>query len=379
MVELQELNVDINAAYKEMLFTFCMMHFSTTSTDELDKIIEKSVILDNELMQKTFEARKAEFGNIEPTEVSFSTRPGKAILVAGANIKELELVLKATQDKGINVYTHGQMIVGHTFPKLKAYPHLVGHYGQGVEHCTSDFSSFPGAVFLTKLAMYQTGHIYRSSIFTSDKIAQHGLITIKNNDFEPLIRAANFAEGFTEEETEGETKAESKESVKVGIIEEQFLKNIHTLASAIETKKIKHLIAIGVSNNTEAQKQYFEKFLELVEDNCFVISASYTNNRENVLFFNLDYVFPFSYKTINILKERNVFADLNITIFYTHCEPHTIPNLFMMKNVGINNIYFGSCPPSLINPALIEYLIEKLNIKHYNNPQEAIKTILGKQ
>lgn len=376
MVELQELNIDINDAYKELLFTFCCMHFNTTDTDEMEKIIEKAVILDYELMNKTFEARKNEFGSLEPTPVSFSTRPGKAILVAGANIKELELILKATQDKGIDVYTHGQMIIGHAFPKLKSYPHLVGHYGNGVEHCIADFSSFPGAIFLTKLALYQTGHIYRTSIYTSDKIAQHGIITIKNNDFEPLIRSANFAEGFTEEDNNGEIKAESKRSMDVGIIEEQFVKNIHKLADAIETKKIKHLIAIGVSDNSEAQKEYFEKFLKLVEDDCFVISASYTNNRENVLFFNLDYVFPFSYKTINILKERNVFDDLNITVFYTHFEPHTIPNLFMMKKVGIKNIYFGTCPPNLISPALIEYLLEKLDIKHYENPQEDIKKIL---
>lgn len=376
MVELQELNIDINDAYKELLFTFCCMHFNTTDTDEMEKIIEKAVILDYELMNKTFEARKNEFGSLEPTPVSFSTRPGKAILVAGANIKELELILKATQDKGIDVYTHGQMIIGHAFPKLKSYPHLVGHYGNGVEHCIADFSSFPGAIFLTKLALYQTGHIYRTSIYTSDKIAQHGIITIKNNDFEPLIRSANFAEGFTEEDNNGEIKAESKRSMDVGIIEEQFVKNIHKLADAIETKKIKHLIAIGVSDNSEAQKEYFEKFLKLVEDDCFVISASYTNNRENVLFFNLDYVFPFSYKTINILKERNVFDDLNITVFYTHFEPHTIPNLFMMKKVGIKNIYFGTCPPNLISPALIEYLLEKLDMKHYENPQEDIKKIL---
>lgn len=378
MVELQELNADINDSYKELIFTFCKMYFNTTNTEEMDKIIEKSVILDHELMKRTFEARKAEFGNIEPTQVSFSTRPGKAILVAGANIKELELVLQATQDKGVDVYTHGQMIVGHTFPKLKSYPHLVGHYGKGVEHCIADFSSFPGAIFLTKLALYQTGHLYRTSVYTSDKIAQHGVITIKNNDFEPLIRSANFSEGFSEEGSNGEIKAEEKENVEVGIIEDKFEQKIHELADKIESKKIKHLIAIGVSDNSENQKKYFEKFLELIEDDCFIISASYKKERDNFLFFNLDYVFPYSYKTINILKERNVFDDVDITIFWTHCEPHTIPNLFMMKKMGINNIYFGVCPPNLINPALIESLTEKLNIRRYENPEEDLKRILGK-
>lgn len=371
IVELQELNVNIDEAYKELLSTLSIMNFDSIKIEKLDEIIEKSVKLDNELMQKTFEARKSEFGDLTSTEVSISTKPGKAILVTGANMKELDLILKATQDRGIDVYTHGQMIVGHTFPKLKAYPHLVGNYGKGVENCVSDFSSFPGAIYLTKLALYQMGHLCRGRIFTSDKIAQSGVITLKDNDFEPLIQSALSAEGFTE--------TKPNESIKIGLIEEGFMQRIHEIADKIETKKIKHLFAIGVSDNTESQKQYFEKFLELLEDDCFAVSASYTNNRENVLPINIDYVFPFAYKTIEFLTQRKIFADLNTTVFYTHCEPHTIPNLFMMKYVGIKNIYFGSCPANLMNPALIETLRETLNIKKYTNPKEDIEKILGKK
>lgn len=371
MVELEELNVNIDCAYKELLFTLCMMHLSTIATEDLDEIIKKSITLDCELMQKTFETRKEEFGNIEPAEVSVSTRIGKAILVAGTNMKELELVLKATQDKGIDVYTHGQMIVGHAFPKLKAYPNLVGNYGKGIEYCISDFSSFPGSIYLTKLAMYPMGYLYHSKIFTNDKIAQTGIITLEANDFEPLIQAALSSEGFTE------TKPE--EIIKIGLVEEDFVGRVHKVIDAIETKKIKHLIAIGVSNKTDSQKQYFENFLELIEDDCFVISASYTNSRENVMSVNMDYVFPFAYKVINILKQRNIFADLNTTIFFTHCEPHTIPNLFMLKHLGINNIYLESCPPNLVNPALIETLRQRLDLENYTTPEEDIAKILGKK
>lgn len=369
IVELQELNVDIDQDYKELIFILDRMHFDNINDEVIDEIIRKSVKLDHELMKKTFDARKNEFGSIMPTEVSVSTRPGKAILVAGANMKELELILKATQDKGIDVYTHGQMIVGHTFPKLKVYPHLIGHYGKGLEHCIADFSSFPGVIYLTKLALYEIGHLCRSRIYTGDKIAQNGVIAIKDYNFEPLIQSALSAEGFTE--------SDIKENIKIGLVEEEFLQRVNNLANKIESKKIKHLIAIGVSNQTETQKQYFEKFLELVGDDCFVVSASYRNNRENILTVDLDYVFPFSYKTIKIFKERGIFDDLNTTIFYTHCEPHTVPNLFMMRAVGIKNIYFDSCPPNLVNPALIDALRERLDIKEYTTPQEDIKKILA--
>lgn len=371
IVELQELNVNIDEAYKELILILSTMHFDRINYENFEELIRKSVKLDHELMKKTFDARKEEFGSIVPTEVSLSTRPGKAILVAGANMKELELILKATQDKGIDIYTHGQMIVGHTFPNLKVYPHLVGHYGKGLEHCIADFSSFPGAIYLSKLALYEMGHLCRSRIYTGDKIAQTGVIALKDYNFEPLIQSALSAEGFTESET--------RENIKIGLVEEEFLQRVNNLADKIEAKKIKHLLAIGVSNQTETQKQYFEKFLELVEDDCFVVSASYRNNRENILTVDLDYVFPFSYKTINIFKERGIFDDLDTTIFYTHCEPHTVPNLFMMRAVGIKNIYFDSCPPNMVNPALIEILRERLDIREYTTPQEDIKKILAKK
>lgn len=368
LVELQELNVYIDEDYKEFLSIFCVMNFHTTTTQKIDEIIEKAVKLDNELMKKTFDARNAEFGSIVPTEVSLSPRIGKAILVSGANMKELELLLNATKDKGIDVYTHGQMITGHTFPKLKAYPNLVGHYGEGIEHCISDFSSFPGAIYLTKLALYEIGQLFHGRIFTSDKLAPSGIVTLEDNNFEPLIQSALSTKGFT--------KSEIKENIKVGFIKGEFTRKVHALVDKIESKKIKNIFAIGVSDNTETQRQYFEKFLELIDDDCFVFSASYTSNRENIISVNIDYVFPFAYQTINILMQRGLFSDLNTTVFYTHCEPHTIPNLFMMKHLGIKNIYFGSCPPNLLNPALIEALRDRLNIRPYTNPQDDLKQIL---
>lgn len=369
IVELQELNVNVDDAYKELMTALNKMNLDIITDEKFEELIERAVRFDNELMHKTFVARKEEFGDITPTEVPFSTRPGKAILVSGANMKELELILKMTQDKGIDVYTHGQMIVGHTFPKIKAYPHLVGHYGKGVEYCMSDFSSFPGSIFLSKLALYNIGHLYHGRIFTSDKLAQQGVTTLNENDFEPLIRSAHLAEGFTE--------AETKENVQVGFYEENFFKRIHEIADKIESKEIKHLIAIGISDNTESQKKYFEKFLNLMEDDCYAISASYTNNRGNVLPVNIDYVFPFAYKTIEILAQRNLFADLSTTSFYTHCEPHTIPNLFMMKYVGMKNIYFDTCPTNLLNPALIESIRGVLNLKHYTEPEQDMAEILS--
>lgn len=365
MVELQELNKDIDTYYKALLTAIGPVDAKTVSVKQIDEMIEIYVKLDNELMKQVYEARKEMFGEFIETEISFSNKPSKAILVAGSNIKDLELILKATEGKEIDVYTHGQMIAGHTYEKLKAYPHLAGHYGKGLDYTLYDFAYFPGPIFLTKLSSYKIESIYRGNIFTSDAIAPEGIIKIRDNNFEPLIQAALGEEGFT--------KTIENESLKMGFNEEKFIKDVNNIAQKIEKNEIKNLFTIGVGNGTISQSQYFQEFLNLLEEDDFAISASYVHNRENVLHSNVDYVFPLLYKALDIISAKKSLSDLDPKINFTRCEPHTIPNLFYIKHLGINNVYFWGCSPNLFNPALIEFTQEILNIKKYTTPQNDLK------
>lgn len=367
MAELQELNKDIDAYYKALLSAFGTIDIRTITVEQIDEMIKHYVTLDNELTKLVFEVRREMFGKFIETEVSFSNRPSKAILVAGANINELDLILKATEGKGIDVYTHGQMIAGHTFEKLKACPHLAGHYGKGLDYTLYDFAYFPGPIFLTKLSLYKIENLYRGNIFTSDAIASEGVIKIKSNNFEPLIQAALNDEGFT--------KTVENESIKMGFDEEKFIKDVNTIAEKIEKKEIKHLFTIGAGNRTISQSQYFQEFLNLLNKDDYVISASYTNNRENILHANVDYVFPLLYKALDIISSKISLAELKPKINFTRCEPHTIPNLFYMKYLGINNVYFWGCSPNLLNPALIEFAQELLSIKKYTTPENDLKAM----
>lgn len=365
IIELQELNINIDNYYEELLKVIGIENIDIISSQQLEEMIEKYTILDHELMKEVFIAKKTNFGNFIKTEISSSIRPGKAILVAGANIKELDSILKATQDKGIDVYTHGQMITGHTLEKFKNYPHLAGHYGKGIEHALQDFISFPGVIFLTKFSLHKLQNVYQSNIFTSDTITPAGLTQIANNDFEPLIKAALSTDGFEE--------FIEKENIKVNFDEEEFFQKINEIAEKIEKNEIKNIFFIGVTNKANAQEDYFRNFLNLIKDNDFVISFSYAINRKNILHFNIDYAFPLVYKTLDIFAQKKSLSDLKPKVLFTRCEPHTIPNLFYMKFKGINDIYFDSCSPNFINPALVDYIKEMLNIKNYTNPENDIK------
>lgn len=370
IIELQNLDVDYEEYYEKLLFALCARGYEHATHEKMMNLIKKYAEVDYELMRIVFQARKAKFGEFIEKEISLSAKTGSAILVAGANVTELQLLLEATKDKDINIYTHGQMIAGHTFSKFKEYPHFIGHWGKGMEYYMSDFAYFPGAIFLTNLFLFKVETLYSCRIYASSHFVPKNVTKIINYDFQPLIRSALSAEGFVEEQTE--------RPLKVGIIEENFINKINEIIEKIRQKRVKNVFLIGVSNKVNAQIEYFKHFLDLLNEDCAAISFYYTNNQDNVFFSNIDYAFPFLYKALEILLEEKKTNDFKLNILYTRCEPHTIPSLIKLSNLNIDNIYFHQCSPLFVNPTLIDILLEWFNVKRYTNPQDDLKDMLSK-
>lgn len=368
LIELKELDVEDEKAYEAILALFNSMNSQISSVEKLREKIKDIVAFDYTLLQKLHEKREEKYGEIIPSEVSLSTRPNKAILVTGTNVRELELLLKATENKGIDVYTHGHMIMAHAFPGLKAYPHLVGHFGEGIETYLLDFAAFPGAIFMTRHSFQKVENLYRSSVFTTDMFAPKGVTTIKDNNFDPLIQAAQSAKGFN--------KGKESKSIKVDLHEKKILEKIAEVADKIEQKEIKHFFAVGVSNHTKIQKDYFEKFLKLLKDDCFALSFSYKNGK-NVLYVESDYGFPILYKSLEVLTRKISIEELDPIILFTRCEIHTISNLLNLKFMGVNKIYFTDCSPHMVNPSLIETIREMFGVKKYTTPEADLKAMLA--
>lgn len=370
VTELKWLNTDYNEAYEALINILSLMNFDKLSSKNLKEIIEEYTKLDHNFMLKVFDAKKALFGKFIASEVTISTRPGKAIMVSGNNLKELELILESTKDKDIDVYTHGEMITAHAFEKLKAYPNLVGHFGRGVEYSMSDFANFKGAIFLTKLSLHKFKNIYRGHVFTSDANAPTGVTIIKENNFNPLIQAALSSKGFTE--------TQEHKCIEVGIDEECFIQKINEVADKIDSNEIKHVFMVGVPNKTEDQKDYFRDFLNLLSEDCFALSFTDSPNKINLLYINVDYATPFVYIALNIFIQRKSFEKMKSIVLYTKCEPHTIPTIFNMKYMGINDIYFTNCAPDVIDPSLTGWVEQVLKLRTYTNPQSDLKNMIEK-
>lgn len=367
LIELQNMGIDIDNYYMKMLTAVEMHNFEGIAQGQILEYMKKIAKTDSELVQLLCDARQEKYGKFVLTDVLISHKKGKAILVSGTDMKEMEMLLEATKDIDINIYTHGQMIIAHTLPKLKEYKHLVGHYGKGVESYMTDFSSFPGVVFLTKLSLFRVESLYRGGVFTTDKIVAGGIGKIKDYDFEPLIKSALMAEGFEE--------TTHHESIKVGFSEQEVNKKFEELVEKIKNNKIKNVFLVSGTDISVSQKEYMDKFFSLIESNSFVLSFYPTKEKENVLFVNTDFAVPLLRDLLNLLFPLKQSFEFKINCLFTRCEPHTISNLVNLRDVNVDNIYFGTCPPTLFNPLLLEHIFDVFNIKRYTTPELDYKTM----
>ena len=369
LVELKSYEVEDTEIYYSVLELLKSM----SSPQEIEKIhgeeVDRFVTIDCSLLRQLYELKKERYGDIVPVEVSFSIRPNKAILVAGENLVDLENLLKATVNRGIDVYTHGKMIMAHAYPRLKAYPNLVGHFGKGTESGLVDFAAFPGAIFMTKLSLQRVERLYRSRLFTTDIIAPKGVFTIVENNLEPLIESALSAKGFEH--------PQEKSSLRIGFCEKEILEKITEVSEKMEKGEIKHFFSVGVANGTNVQREYFERFLNVLPEDCFLLSFSYSDEEDNVLFVPAEAEFALLYKALDIFAKKKELSEINIGILFTRCEYNTIPNLLNMSHLGIRDVCFPTCSPHLINPELVEVIREKYNIGHYTNPKGDIQRMLA--
>lgn len=332
------------------------------------EVIKTLVEINNHLLLKLYEIKRKNYGQIEPTKISTSRKSGKAILISGSNLKELELILEATKDRGINVYTHGSMVLAHTYPKFKTYRHLIGHFSEEKGSYLVDFANFPGSIFLTQYSFLNVENFYRGRIYTTDVIASKNVNLIKDNNFEPLIQSALRAEGFTE-------NVENK-PIEFNFSEKEFFDKVAEITQKIETGEIKHLFVIGIPSR-KMQTEYFDKFLNLLDSDCFVFSFYYFNKADVILNIGPDYTFSFLYKAFQIITKKIGIDRFNPIILLTRCDIHIFSNLLYLKQIGVEKIYLPDCSPNLVNPAMITFIRRSFDIKNYTNPENDLKDMLS--
>lgn len=359
LLDLESLGGNHEESFITLLSIFNSVN-SENSQEELKALIDMSVECNTKLMENLHSEQEKRYGKQKVVEISYTTTPSKAVLVVGSNIRELEMILESLKNTGIDVYTHDEMMVAHTFPKFSEYENLKGQYGHGVENCLIDFATFPGPIILTKHSLHNIENLYRGRLYTTDNNFYKGVIRLENDDFEGIIASANDSKGFK--------KGKVCETLTVGYDYEECIKQIE---GKINSKKYKKVVVIGLKDYSSSQKEYFEKLVKLISNDILIISFSYNFTSENLLYFNACFD---SYAVVRIVFYLLKF-NLPLNIFLPKCGRNTLSEMIYFAKFDRNTIYMSECEPIMINPSVQNTLKEIFNIKTISSAKNDSETI----
>lgn len=328
-------------------------------------------------------AHTSTYGHPVPTPVRIEPVKGKAILISGHDLKDLEALLEQTKDKGINVYTHGEMLPAHGYPKLKAYKHLVGNYGGAWQDQKDEFAAFPGAILMTTNCLQEPQASYQNRIFTCGLVAWPGIQHIKNRDFGPVIQAALAAPGFAEN---GPNK-----TILVGFGHQTVLGVAGQVIEAVKNKSIRHFFLVGGCDGARTGRDYYTRFTELVPQDCMVLTLACGKYRFNKTDFGAVAGLPRlldmgqcndAYSAIQVAialsKAFNCGVnDLPLSLVLSWYEQKAVCILLTLLHLGIKNIRIGPSLPAFVTPNVLKVLVEKLGLMPISTPEKDLKAILG--
>lgn len=364
LIELNSFEQDSKSAFDVILELLDSLNISDIGQEDIKHLLALAAEEEYSLIKRLAELKNERFGTRQAVEVSFSTKEGNAILVDGTNLKELQGILEAVGDKNIDVYTHGELISAHSYPKLRAYKSLRGHYGQGAGNSVLDFSTFPGAVFVGRHSIDNIDNLYRGMIYTTDIIVPRGVVKIEDDDYKPLCMAALKSKGFK--------KGKKIDSKKLNYTEDRLREIIRD----INIDKYEGVCVITQGNDYYTDRNYFEKLLKLMPDDILIINFSTFIQNENIINICAGYDLNPVFEVINLLKEKFNIFEKPVIAFVPRCDKHITNLIVNLLNLGVRKVFMGKCAAKNINPIVVEEFCKLFNVTKYENVKEDYKTFI---
>ncbi len=330
-------------------------------------------------------ANTDKYGHPEPTQVKVTAVKGKAILVSGHDLLDLELLLKQTEGLGINVYTHGEMLPCNAYPELKKYPHLVGNYGGAWQDQAKEFAAFPGSILMTTNCIQKPLTSYEDRIFTTGLVQYPNITHIGDNkDFRGVIDAALAAEGFTADEEE--------KSITIGFGHNAVLGVAGAVVDAVKAGDIKHFFLIGGCDGAKSGRNYYTELAEKVPKDCVILTLACGKYRFNKLDFGDIGGIPRlldvgqcndAYSAVKIAMALGEafecgINDLPLSFVLSWYEQKAVCILLSLLHLGVKNIKLGPTLPAFVSPNLLNILVDKFQIAPIGDVDEDLKLFLGK-
>jgi hydroxylamine reductase len=323
------------------------------------------------------------YGHPVPTKVPLGHKKGKAILVSGHDLKDLEELLKQSEGKGIHIYTHGEMLPTHGYPKLKQYPHFYGHFGSAWQNQVREFPNFPGAILMTTNCIQRPKNEYKENLFTSGMVGWPGIPHIKDLNFQPVIDRALELPGFQEDQPGLE--------ITVGFARNAVLGVADKVIEAVKSGAVRHFFLVAGCDGAKPGRNYYTQFVEKVPGDCIVLTLACGKFR----FYDqqlgdiggiprlLDAgQCNDAYSAVQIAtalsKAFNVGVnELPLSLIISWYEQKAVCVLLALLHLGLKGIRLGPSLPAFLSPNVLDTLVKNFDIKPITTADEDLKAILG--
>ncbi|WP_053831864.1 hydroxylamine reductase [Paraclostridium bifermentans] len=339
------------------------------------------------VMQKLDEANTTIYKNPSPHKVNVHIKKGPFIIVSGHDLKDLEMILKQTEGKGINIYTHGEMIPCHGYPELNKYPHLAGNFGGAWQDQQKEFDNIPGCILMTTNCLMKPRDSYKDRIFTTSVVGWDGVKYIGKNadgekDFSEIINKALELGGFKEDQEPHE--------ILVGFGHNATLSNAPAIIDAVKSGKLRHFFLIGGCDGARPGRNYYTEFAQKVPKDCIILTLACGKYRFNKLDFGEVAGLPRlldvgqcndAYSAVRIaLALADAFdTDVNslpLSIILSWYEQKAVADLLALLSLGIKGIYLGPSIPAFLSPNVLQYLVDTFNLQTISTPDKDLASCL---
>ena len=330
------------------------------------------------------------YGMPQPTTVPLKVEKGPFIVVSGHDLKDLELLLEQTKDKGINIYTNGEMLPAHAYPKLKAYSHLKGNFGTAWHNQQKELSDIPAPVLFTTNCLMPPKPSYMDRVFTTGEVSYPGLVHIGNEkDFTPVIQKALELGGYSEDQDF--CGINGGKTVATGFSHSAVLSVADTVIEAIKGGTLKHIFLVGGCDGARKGRDYYTELVKQAPSDTAILTLACGKYRFNDLDLGTIGGLPRimdmgqcndAYSAIKVATAlAEAFGcgvnDLPLTLVLSWYEQKAVCILLTLLHLGIRNIYLGPTLPAFLSPNVLDFLVKNYEIHPISTPEEDLKAILG--
>lgn len=339
-------------------------------------------------------ANTESYGTPEPATVPLCAEKGPFIVVTGHDLKDLKMLLEQTEGKGVNIYTHGEMLPAHAYPELKKYKHLKGNYGTAWQNQQKEFDGLPGALLFTTNCLMPPKDSYRDRVFTTEVVAFPGCVHIEempdgSKDFSPVIEKALALGGFAE--TMEFTGINGGKEVTTGFSHAAILSHADTVVEAVREGKIRHFFLVAGCDGAKPGRNYYTEFVKQTPEDSIVLTLACGKFRFNDLALGEIGGLP---RLMDMGQCNDAYGAIRVAVSLAEafgCTVNELPLSFVLSwyeqkavcilltllHLGIKNIRLGPSLPAFLSPNILQFLVENYGIGPITTPEEDLRELLG--